>query len=81
LTLEEWLLVKAALPPRKPKIGRPGGDLRQIVNGILWVQCTGGSWRSMPSRYGPWPTIASRYHRWKQAGIWDRVQAIIDLRK
>jgi hypothetical protein len=75
LTDEQWRTVEAVLPPRKPRIGRPGGDLRRFVNGILWVQRTGGTWRNMPARYGCWSSVASRYQRWRRSGVWERVEA------
>jgi transposase len=74
----EWTLIAPMLPPQKPKTGRPAKDHRNTVNAILWVKCCGHPWRHLPSQYGPWSTAASRYYRWRQAGIWDRVQATLD---
>jgi len=73
----EWARIAPLLPPQRPRIGRPAHDHRRIVSGILWVQRTGGPWRQMPIRYGRWTTVASRYHRWKKAGVWQRVQAAL----
>jgi transposase len=73
LTNEQWERLKPLLPPQKPYTGRPAGDHRTIVNGILWVLRTGAPWRDLPERYGPWASVYSRFRRWKEAGIWDRV--------
>jgi transposase len=73
LTDEEWTRLEPLLPPQQPKVGRPGGDLRRIVNGILWIDRTGAPWRDLPERYGPVGTVSSRFYRWRQAGVWDRV--------
>jgi transposase len=44
-------------PTHHGKAGRPAGDYRPLVNGILWVLHTGAPWRDLPERYGPWQTI------------------------
>lgn len=77
LTDEQWARLEPLLPPQKPKIGRPGHDLRRIVNGILWIDRTGAPWRDLPERYGPVGTVSSRFYRWRQAGVWDRVLAAL----
>ncbi len=34
--------------------GRGGrwSDARQVLNGVLWILCTGAPWQDLPSRYG-----------------------------
>ncbi|PXX64362.1 transposase, partial [Pseudomonas sp. LAMO17WK12:I9] len=39
------------------KTGRPRNDDRLMLNGILWVLCSGAAWRDMPERFGPWSTV------------------------
>jgi transposase len=73
LTDAEWARLQPLLPPQKPKTGRPALPHRTLINAILWVHDTGGPWRCLPREYGSWSTAASRYHRWKKAGIWQRV--------
>ena len=75
LTDGQWERLGPLLPSRKPKRGRPARDHRTIINGFLWVLCTGAPWRDLPERYGPWQTVASRFWRWRKAGIWDWVLA------
>jgi len=57
------------LPPQKPHTGRPAAAYRRILNGSLWIICTGAPWRDLPERYGCWATIASRFYRWRMVGI------------
>lgn len=33
--------------------GRPRTDDRLMLNGVLWVLCSGAAWRDMPERFGP----------------------------
>jgi transposase len=77
LTDEQWARLEPLLPPQKPQVGRPGADLRRIVNGILWIDRTGAPWRDLPDRYGPVGTVSSRFYRWRQAGVWDRILAAL----
>jgi transposase len=48
-----------------------------MVAGILWVMRTGGSWRALPDRFGPWQTVAGYYHRWRHAGVWERIRQVL----
>ena len=77
LTDEQWERLRAALPPQKPKTGRPAQDHRRILNGILWIVRTGAPWRDLPERYGPWRTVASRFYRWQKAGVWQKILATL----
>lgn len=77
LTDQQWEQLRPLLPPQKPPTGRPAGDHRRILNGILWLLRTGAPWRDLPERYGPWETVASRFYRWRKAGLWDRLFAAV----
>jgi transposase len=46
------------------KTGRPRHDDRLMLNGILWVLCSGAAWRDMPERFGPWSTVYQRFRDW-----------------
>ena len=72
LTPERWERLRPLLPPQAPT-GRPAGDHRRIVEGILWVIRTGSLWRTLPERFGPWHTVESRYRRWCKDGRWARM--------
>ena len=71
---ERWTKIAAVLPKRQ---GRPVGDARLIVEGILWVMRTGSTWRSLPERFGPWTTVAERYRRWRKEGVWEHIRQIL----
>ena len=47
-----WLLI-ADLFERKKATGRLRQDDRLMLNGILWVLCSGACWRDMPECFGP----------------------------
>lgn len=81
LSDQQWTRVASLFPQHSHpgKAGRPPGDHRPIVNGILWVLHTGAPWRDLPERYGPWQTIFYRFNGWRQDGTWSRIAtALLD---
>ena len=73
----EWALVAPLLPAERGREGRPAGDNRVVVNGILWHLRSGAPWREMPSRCGKWNSVYRRYSRWKQTGVWAPVARML----
>ena len=71
LTDFEWSVIQPLLP-NKPR-GVPRADDRRVLNGIFWVLRSGGPWRDLPERYGPYTTCYNRFNRWRKAGHWDRL--------
>lgn len=69
--------------------GRPRADDRLMLNGVLWVLCSGAAWRDMPERFGPWSTVYQRFRDWRNRGAFDQMlkrlhiklneQGLIDL--
>ncbi|MEL7499742.1 MAG: IS5 family transposase [Planctomycetota bacterium] len=74
LTDVEWKAIRFHLPREKNgKRGRPWNDHRTVINGILFVICTGIAWRDLPSCYGKWQTVYNRFRRWTVDGLWRRI--------
>jgi len=72
LTDEQFALLKPFLP--KPKrMGRPPADLREVINGILYLVRTGCQWRLLPKDFPPWSTVHTWYRRWRRDGTWGRI--------
>lgn len=74
LTDSQWRQLAPLLPAQRRRQGQPPRDLRQMINAMLWIERTGGSWRALPNRFGPWQDIYARYHRWRQDGLWLRIR-------
>ncbi len=57
LTNREWAILEPLIPPPKPG-GRPvAHERREIVNAILYVLRSGGTWRLLPHDFPPWQTV------------------------
>ena len=73
LTDAQWARLVPLLPTNEGKEGKPWGDQRRVIGGILWKLRTGAPWRDVPARYGPYQTCADRLYRWRRDGTWDRL--------
>lgn len=79
LTDALWTHRALLLPPRGGKRGRPPGDHRPILAGLLWMMRTGVGGRAIPPSFGPWHTVYSRYQQWCRDGTWARIVAALPL--
>lgn len=60
LTDEQWERIEPLLPSNAGKVGRPFGDHRTVVGGIIYRYRTGIPWRDLPrEQFGPWQTVGS----------------------
>ena len=50
--------------------GATGGG---FFDAILWLARSGGRWRDLPERFGPYQTAKRRYYRWIEQGVFDRI--------
>ena len=73
LTAAQWRVLAPLLPSAKPG-GRPRSvDLREVLNGILYVLRNGCTWRALPHDFPPWGTVWWYFRTWRQDGTWERV--------
>ena len=73
LTNWQWNRLKGLLPPAKPG-GRPRKvDLREVLNGILYIVRGGCAWRMMPHDLPPWSTCYDYFRTWRNDGLWGRI--------
>ena len=73
LTDEQWALIEPMIPPAKWG-GRPREvDMREAVNGMLYLSRGGCQWRAMPHDFPPWPTVAFYYYSFRNTGLWQMI--------
>ncbi|HBO8767057.1 TPA: IS5 family transposase [Pseudomonas aeruginosa] len=60
--------------------GRPRLSDRLMLDGVLWVLCSGAAWRDMPERFGPWSTVYQRFRGWRNQGTFDQMLKRLHLR-
>jgi transposase len=70
LTDDQWALLEPVF--RAPgRCGRKhAGDLRTVVDAMLYIAQTGCQRRYLPASFGPWTRIWSQFRRWSRNGTW-----------
>lgn len=73
LTDPQWELLAPLIPAPRPG-GRPRtADMREVVNGILYLDREGCTWRALPHDLPPWRTCYNYMRWWQDDGTWDRM--------
>jgi transposase len=68
LTDAEWALVEPLIPPAKHGGRERVVDVREVVNGIMYVLSTGCQWRYIPKDLPPKSTLHDYLVRWHDDG-------------
>ena len=79
---ELWQLVAPLLPRKERRFRYPGRKRlpdRQALQGILFVLHTGIAWTHLPQElgFGSGVTCCRRLEEWQQAGVWERLHALL----
>src|SRR2546426_1368082 len=77
-----WERLEPLLPSRQRRFRYPGRrplDDRQVLQGILFVLHTGIGWEHLPQElgFGCGMTAWRRLRSWQQAGVWERLHAVL----
>lgn len=73
LTDAEWGLVEPLIPPAKRGGRRREVDVREVVNGLLYVLSTRCQWRAVPKDLPPKSTLFSYFDLWNWDGTLGRI--------
>jgi transposase len=73
LTDAEWNLIEPLIPPAQ-RGGRPRQtDMREVMNAVRYVLCTGCQWRQLPKDFPPRSTVYNYFWEWSRYGVLDRI--------
>ena len=73
LTDEEWAQVEPLLPPAKRGGAKRTVNLREVVNGLLYVLSMGCQWRAIPQDLPPKSTVYDYFDLWDWDGTLNRI--------
>jgi transposase len=73
LTDEEWALVEPFIPPARRGGRQRTVDVREVLNGILYVLATGCQWRALPKDLPPRSTVHGYLSLWARDGTLKRL--------
>src|SRR6201981_3267651 len=68
LTDEEWALISPRIPPAKRGGNKRTVNLREIVNGLMYILSTGCQWRAIPKDLPPRSTLHDYFDLWSWDG-------------
>jgi transposase len=73
VTDDEWALAKSEIPRAKRGGNKRTVDIREVLNGLMYVLSTGCQWRAMPKDLPPRSTVNHYFCRWQHDGTLDRL--------
>ena len=73
LTDDEWALVEPLIPPARRGGNKRHVDVREVMNGIMYVLSTGCQWRAIPKDLPPRSTVHHYLHSWSYDSTLHRI--------
>jgi transposase len=73
LTDAEWAYVAPLIPPAKRGGNKRTVDIREVMNGVMYVLSTGCQWRALPKDLPPKSTVHDYLILWNCDGTLDRI--------
>ncbi len=64
VTDAEWALIEPLIPPAKRGGRRRSVNVREVLNGIMYVLSTGCQWRYVPKDLPPYSTLFAYFDLW-----------------
>jgi transposase len=68
LTNEEWPLIEPLIPPAKRGGNKRSVNIREVVNGLMYVLSTGCQWRAIPKDLPARSTVYGYFDLWDYDG-------------
>jgi len=73
VTDEEWALIKPLIPRAKRGGGKRTVNIREVVNGLMYVLSSGCQWRAIPKDLPARSTVNGYFLQWDYDGTLDRI--------
>jgi transposase len=73
LTDDEWAYVAPLILPAKSGGNKRSVDVREVMNGIMYILSTGCQWRAVPKDLPPRSTLFDYLDLWRYDGTLDRI--------
>ena len=73
LTDDEWAEIAPLIPPAKPGGNKRSVNLREVVNGMMYILGTGCQWRAIPKDLAARRPVYDYFDRWSWDGTLERI--------
>ena len=80
LTDGEWALVEPLIPPAKRGGNKRTVNMREVVNGLMYILSTGCQWAALPKDLAPRSTVHEYLCRWEWDGALERIHHALYVR-
>jgi transposase len=77
LTANERAVIEPYIPPGERGGNKRTVNLREIVNGLMYILSTGCQWRAIPKDLPPRSTLHDYFDLWSWDGTLDRIHHIL----
>jgi transposase len=77
LTDDEWALIEPEIPPAKRGGGKRTVNMREVVNGLMYVLSAGCQWRAIPKDLPPRSTVNGYFVLWDYDGTLGRIHHVL----
>ena len=73
VTDAEWNLIEPLIPPAKRGGRKRQVNMREVVNGLMYILSTGCQWRALPKDLPPRSTVYDYFDLWSYDGTLKRI--------
>ncbi len=80
LTDNEWALAAPLIPPAKRGGNKRTVDVREVINGLLYILSTGCQWAAIPKDLPARSTLHDYFDRWEYDGTLERIHHALYMR-
>jgi transposase len=77
VTDAEWAEIERLIPPARPGGNKRRVDIREVVNGVMFILSSGCQWRALPKDLPPRSTVFDYLDRWSHDGTLERVHHVL----
>src|SRR5690242_3135674 len=69
----EWKILVPLIPAARPDVRPRKYEMREIINGIRYLQRSGCAWRMLPHDLPPYRAVFYYFRLWRKDGTWERI--------
>ena len=80
LTDEEWAQIEPQIPPAKRGGNKRTVNIREVVNGLMYILSTGCQWGALPRDLPPKSTVHDYFDRWRYDRTLERIHHALHVK-
>jgi putative transposase len=69
----EWDILKPLIPAARQDVRPRKYEMREIINGVRYLQRSGCAWRMLPHDFPPYRAVFYYFRQWRKDGTWERI--------